>query len=149
MIWRNQSNHSIYFHQVEVLTIHPIQINELKLGGNKNMGPAGLSEVGKMMNECSIGKLNLWGCNLTSEELEAFGESARGAKVRKGWNRGIFGVILEILHWFEWQVTVLYEMQPPIYYPKYGREELLYYLFLKFFLYGMLKAAFISRIHSH
>ena len=46
------------------------------------MGPAGLSKVGKMMNECSISKLKLLNCNLTSEELTVFGKSAQGAKVR-------------------------------------------------------------------
>ncbi|XP_077965900.1 uncharacterized protein LOC120338710 [Styela clava] len=59
------------------------KLNILDISLNKNLGIAGFGEVGTVVSKCQVKELEAWDCNLTAEEIKAFKENTRNAKLDK------------------------------------------------------------------
>nr|XP_039254551.1 uncharacterized protein LOC120331528 [Styela clava] len=62
----------------------------LNISWNKDLGTAGVSEVGLVVSKCQVRELSAWDCNLTAEGMKAFKENTGNAKIKSldlSWNK--------------------------------------------------------------
>nr|XP_039254081.1 ribonuclease inhibitor-like [Styela clava] len=57
------------------------KLNILDISLNKNLGTAGFGEVGLVVSNCEVKKLQAQDCNLTAKAIRAFKENSRNAKL--------------------------------------------------------------------
>nr|XP_039258593.1 uncharacterized protein LOC120335173 [Styela clava] len=62
---------------------HNAKLDKLDVSGNKYLGTAGFGEVGSVVTQCRVKALEAWFCNLAAEEMKAFKENSRNAKLDK------------------------------------------------------------------
>nr|XP_039251274.1 ribonuclease inhibitor-like [Styela clava] len=75
------------------------KLKKLDVGHNENLGVDGLSVTGIIVSQCEVEKVGMRDCNLTAEEMKAFKESVRDAKLKDFYvsgneNLGVDGVAI-------------------------------------------------------
>nr|XP_039265847.1 uncharacterized protein LOC120341408 [Styela clava] len=59
------------------------KFKKLLIDDNKNLGPDGFGQVGLVVTQCDVKVFDVRNCNLTAEEMEAFKENTRNARLNK------------------------------------------------------------------
>ncbi|XP_077972475.1 ribonuclease inhibitor-like isoform X2 [Styela clava] len=60
-----------------------LKLNKLDVSGNMNLGTDGFRDIGLVVTQCQVKTFVAGDCNLTAEEIKAFKESTRDAKLNQ------------------------------------------------------------------
>ncbi|XP_077970676.1 NACHT, LRR and PYD domains-containing protein 4C-like [Styela clava] len=61
--------------------VRDAKFKELYVGYNRDLGVGGMGVTGIIVSQCEVEKVGMQGCNLTAEEMKAFKENVRDAKI--------------------------------------------------------------------